>query len=356
MNPDPPPKASPKLLILKPRHREMLESCWQYRLLTARDFQHLLRLRSRSHVRRLLGELAEKQYVFDVPLPHVRSGGAEKLYLLGSRGRRYLARAEGLPVAGYWLPGKSRQFSYGHLMHDLALARFLIALRVFCNTQQDIRLAEVRTQYEIAREPLLAEAAENSTAGETTPRVVPDAWVNVELLNHGTPHKSSPLMIEIDRGTTWRQVFCQRVAARLSYIRPNGLYRRIFATDSVRILYLTLAGSARRDSLARWAREALVSEDREAWAGVFLFAEASFETMYEEAHSLFSDAAWYHPGQHTPVRLFGEETNHHGNREGATRPDGLTAGTGGLLAGCAGGSAHGPLGGADESVACLRYS
>jgi hypothetical protein len=181
-----------KRMILGPRHLEMLLACWQYRLLTARDFQQLLRLRSRSYVRRLLGELVEKQYVFDVPLPHVRSGGTEKLYLLGSRGRRYLARAEGLPVAGYWLLGKSRQFSDGYLMHDLALARFLIALRVFCNTQQDIRLAEVRTQYEIAREPLLAEAAENSTAGETTPRVVPDAWVNVELLNLGADPLSDP--------------------------------------------------------------------------------------------------------------------------------------------------------------------
>jgi hypothetical protein len=357
MNPEPAPKASPTPLILNPRHLEILAACWEYRLLTARDFQHLLNVKSRSYVRRLLRELADKQYVFDVPLPHVRSGGTEKLYLLGRRGRRYLARAEGLPVAGYWLPGKSRQFSIGHLMHDLALARFLIALRVFCNTQQDIRLAEVRTQYEIAREPLLAEAAENSTAGETTSRVVPDAWVNVELLTHGTPHKSSPLLIEIDRGTTWRQVFSQRVAARLSYIRPNGLYRRIFATDSVRILYLTLAGSTRRDSLARWCQQTLVAEDREAWAGVFLFAEAPFETMYKEAHSLFSDAVWVIPGQHTPVRLFGEETNYAGTRSAAGTPhDGLPAGTGGLLAGCAGGSAHAPVGGVDESVACLRYS
>jgi hypothetical protein len=348
-------------MIPGPRHLELLLACWQYGLLTAGDFQHLLNLKSRSHVRTLLGELcrgerdAKRGYLFRVPLPHARPGGTEHVYFLSSRGKTYLAREEGLPVTGYWKPGKARQLSYGHLLHDLTLARFLISLRVFCNSQQDIRLAELRTQYEL-RDPLLA-AANSSTAGETPPKVVPDAWVNVELLTHGTPPKFAPCLVEIDRGTTWRQVFCQRVAARLSYIRPNGLYRRVFATESVRILYLTTAGCTRRDSLARWCQQTLVAEDRDGWAGVFLFAEAPFATMYEEAHRLFSDAAWYHPGQHTPVRLFGEETNHAGTRAAAagTPHDGLTTGTGGLLAGCAGGRAHGPLGGADESMACLVY-
>jgi hypothetical protein len=297
-------------MILGPRHLELLLACWQYGLLTAGDFQRLLHLRSRSHVRTWLGELcrgerdAKRGYLFRVPLPHARLGGTEHVYFLDRRGLSYIAREEGLPVTGYWKPGKARQLSYGHLLHDLTLARFLISLRVFCNSQQDIRLAELRTQYEL-RDPLLAEAANNSTAEETPPRVVPDAWVNVELLNPAPPHKSSPLLIEIDRGTTWRQVFSQRVAARLSFIRPNGLYRKIFATDRVRILYLTTAGCTRRDSLARWCQQTLADEDREDWAGVFLFAEAPFATMYEEAHSLFSDAAWYHPGQHTPVYLFG---------------------------------------------------
>jgi hypothetical protein len=342
---------------------ELLLACWQYGLLTAGDFQHLLMLRSRSHVRTLLGELcrgerdAKRGYLFRVPLPHARPGGTEHVYFLGSRGRHYLAREEGLPVTGYWRPpGKAQQLTFGRLLHDLAVNRFLICLRSWCNSQQDIRLAEFRTQDEIAREPLLAEAANNSTAEEGPSRVVPDAWVNVQLLNPAPPHKSSPLLIEIDRGTTWRQVFSQRVAARLSYIRPNGLYRKIFATDRVRILYLT-TGCTRRDTLARWCQQTLADEDREDWARVFLFAEASFATMYETAHSLFSDAVWVIPGQHTPVRLFGEERNYAGTRAAAgTQHDGLTTGTGGLLAGCAGGSAHGPLGGADESMACLRYS
>jgi hypothetical protein len=290
-------------MILGPRHRELLVACWQYGLFTAGDCQRLLNLRSASHVRKLLGDLcggerdAGRRYLFRVPLPHEHAGGTDHVYFLASRGRAYLAREEGLPVAGYWRPRKARQLSYGHLIHNLTLARFLIALRLFCNAQQDIRLAELRTQYEIASDPLLAE--------ETPPRVVPDAWVHVELLNPAPPHKSSPLMIEIDRGTTWRQVFGQRVAARLSFIRPQGLYRKIFATDSVRILYLTTAGSTRRDSLARWCQQTLADEDREAWASVFLFAEAPFETMYEEAHSLFTDAVWHRPGQHTALRLFG---------------------------------------------------
>jgi hypothetical protein len=138
-------------------------------------------------------------------------------------------------------------------MHNLTLTRFLISLHRFCAAQTDIRLVEFRTQYEIAKDPLLAEETKkaeeakkekNSTSQETAQRVVPDAWVNVELLSSGSTPMSSPCLIEIDRGTTWTNVFSDRVVARLSYIHPNGLYRRMFGTESVRILYLTTAGSA----------------------------------------------------------------------------------------------------------------
>jgi hypothetical protein len=297
-------------MILGPRHVEILLACRQYGLLTAPDFQHLLKLRSRSHVRTLLRELcagegdAERGYLFRVPLPHARPGGTEHVYFLARRARAYLARQEGLRVEWFWIPGKARQVSVGRLMHNLTLARFLIALRVFCDTRTDIRLAEVRTQYEIARDPLLAEAAKHSTAEETPPRVVPDAWVNVELWNYGPPPRVSPLLVEIDRGTEYSRAFQERLRARLAFIRPQGLYRRMFATDRVRILYLTTAGSTRVDCLARWTMETLTAEDREDWATVFLFAETSFETLYEKTHSLFSEAAWKQPGQLKAVRLF----------------------------------------------------
>jgi hypothetical protein len=307
-------------MILSRRHVELLVVCSQYGVLTTGDFQQQLHIRSAGHMRKLLGELcggvdgAARGYLFRVPLPRSRPGGIEHVYFLASRGRSYLARAEGVPVAWYRPPGKARQISYGHLIHNLTVARFLISLQVFCNTntQHDLRLAEFRTQYEIARDPLLAETEKkaedakkdkNSTSQQTPQRVVPDAWVNVELLNSGSAPKSSPCLIEIDRGTTWKTVFCERIAARLSFTR--GLYRRMFATDSVRILFVTTAGSARRDNLAKWTYDTLVAEERENWSGVFLFAEVSFETMYAQAHELFSDAVWVIPGRPHAVRLFG---------------------------------------------------
>jgi hypothetical protein len=286
-------------MILGPRHLEMLLACWQYGLLTASDVQRLVKLRSASHVRKLLGELCggadevARQYLFRVSLPHAHPGGTEKVYFLGSRGRAYLTRAEGLPVAGYWRPGKARQVSYGHLMHNLTVTRFLIALRAFCNTRQDIRLAEMRTQYELAH---------TIPAEEGTTKVVPDAWVNA-MVQNGLQQEFAPLLIEVDRGTQWQQAFKQRLCSRLSFIRPKGTYERIFGTKSVTIVYLTTAGE-RRDSLARWAAEVLAAEGREDWAELLLFGEATFQTMYEEAHRLFAEKSWYHPGSSAPVPLF----------------------------------------------------
>jgi hypothetical protein len=284
-----------------PRHLELLEACWQYRLLTAGDFQRLLHVKSRSHVRKLLGDLcggegdAERGYLFRVPLPHARSGGTEQVYFLGSRGRSYLAREEGLPVAGYWRPGKARQFSYGHLIHDLTVNRFLIALRTWCNTQQDIHLAEVRTQYELAH---------TIPAQEGITKVVPDAWVNA-LVQNGAQQEFAPLLIEVDRGTQWQHAFKQRLRSRLSFIRPKGTYERIFGTTSVTIVYVTTAGGGRRDTMRHWAAEVFTKEQREEYAEVFLFGNVEFEKLYDHAPRLFTAPVWHRASGGAPVRLFG---------------------------------------------------
>jgi hypothetical protein len=291
-------------MILGPRHREMLLACWQYRLLTASDFQQLLNLKSRPHVRRLLGELcggadgADREYLFRVPLPQTRTGGTEKAYFLGSRGRDYLAREEGLPVVWYWRPGKARQhISYGHLIHDLTVNRFLISLHTWCNAQQHIRLAEIRTQYELAH---------TIPTQEGITKVVPDAWVNVELLRtNGAKPEYAPLLIEIDRGSQYSHAFKDRLLSRLAFIRSTGPYSTIFGTKLVTIVYLTTAGVMRRNTMARWGQEILAQEKRQDWAEVFLFGSVQFETFYEQAPRLFTEPVWRRPDGGAPVHLFG---------------------------------------------------
>jgi hypothetical protein len=278
----------------------MLLACRQYRYLSALDFLHLGGFKSLPHVRRLLRELcggadgAERPYLFRVPLPHARPGGTEKLYFLTSRARHYLAREEGLEVEWYWRYGRARQVSPGHLIHDLTANRFLIALRSWCNRQEDIHLAEIRTQDELARA---------IPTQEGTPKVVPDAWVNVEIVTNSSHPERVPLILEIDGGTQWQLAFKERLAARLAFIRSDGLYKQIFATEFVTIVYLTIAGARRADAMARWAREAVAAEQGEDWAEVLLFGHVEFEKLYEQANMLFSEPVWQRPDGGA-VRLF----------------------------------------------------
>jgi hypothetical protein len=305
-----PPEDPPR--VLSATEEAILRAAWEYQYFTARDVQHLLGLRSRPHMRGVLSRLCggrdnvEGQYLLRCAIPNTRIGGVEKFYCLGSLGREVIARELGGSVEGYYRPSKIAHRSYGTLTHDLALSRFLIALRTWCQTRQDIRLLEIRTQYELARDPRLRKAPKKSTKKDTRSTVVPDAWLHMKLVKTGDPPKRAPILLEIDGGTQWQQAFKRRLSARLSFIRPNGLYSQVFATEFVTIVYLTIAGTVRRDAMALWAAEVLAAEQREDWAEVLLFGEVSFGKMYEEANTLFTAPVFYRPDGGAAVRLFGE--------------------------------------------------
>src|SRR5688500_16093221 len=61
------------------------------------------------------------------PLQHPTAGNKERVYTLGSKGRDFLADAFGVPVDWYFRPEKVRHMSYGHVIHNLTLTRFLVA-------------------------------------------------------------------------------------------------------------------------------------------------------------------------------------------------------------------------------------
>jgi hypothetical protein len=308
--------------MLRATDEAILRAAWEYWYLTARDVQRLLDVKSLPHVRGVLRRLcggrdfAEGQYLLRCPIPQTRKGGIEKFYTLGIQGRDFVASEMGLPVEGYYQPAKTAQRSYGTLMHDLSLTRFLIALRTWCHRQEHLSLSEIRTQYELAHDPLLAEVSHTSPEKDPRPKVVPDAWVHIAMVTEGRPLKPWPLLIEIDRGTQYAKAFKERLLARLDFIRPNGLYSQMFATEFVTIVYLTTAGDVRRDTMCRWARQVLAAEQREDWAEVLLFGEVSFAEMYEQANRLFTEAVWRRPDGGAAVRLFGEPPDTGGQQDG----------------------------------------
>ena len=111
---------------------------------------------------------------------------------------------------------------------------------------------------------------------------MPDAWILVERVGEAGK-VTFPVLLEIDRGTMYRQRFKRHVRSRIEFVR-SGVYEKVFGTRAVMIVYATtgreLNMEARRRALVEWTREVL-EEMRRPWGAMFRFCGVSFAKLYE---------------------------------------------------------------------------
>lgn len=135
--------------------------------------------------------------------------------------------------------------------------------------------------------------------------VVPDAWLLFEKAGGESSPGGFPLLLEVDRGTMYRQRFKRHVASRIEFMRSGG-YKRLFGTEAVLIAYVATGGTeteeGRRRALCSWTMEVLKEQRRERWARTFLFGSVAFGAIYER--QLFEEKLWYRPDREEPVGLF----------------------------------------------------
>src|SRR5512135_369275 len=102
-----------------------------------------------KHMRSFLAALAggtdeqPNHYLYRFSLPRHKKGEPVRVYTLGSRGREVLQEA-GLAVDWYFRPDKVKHLSFGHLMHQLTLTRFLVAAHAWSGTDPAFRLDKER--------------------------------------------------------------------------------------------------------------------------------------------------------------------------------------------------------------------
>lgn len=137
-------------------------------------------------------------------------------------------------------------------------------------------------------------------------RVIPDGWVLFEVREGGEWFTHS-VLLEIDRGTAYKNKFKGQIASRLEFIKEGGVYRRLFGREEVVIAYVTTGETesfrqSRRRAMCLWTREVLREKRRESWASVFRFCSVEPERIYEAG--LFEKALWYRPDEEKPVGLF----------------------------------------------------
>jgi hypothetical protein len=305
----------PKPVILTARTEEILKAIHLYRYMTALDVARLLYSpASITYVRGILASLAggedfaPNQYLYRFSLPTTSVGTKEKIYTLGSRGRDFLAREVGLPVDWYFRPHKVRHLSYGQLLHSLILTRFLVAAAVWAGKHPDVRLAQIRTCYELAQaSPTVAQA---QARGKAPRKVIPDAWLLFERRKEGAPACFFPLLLEIDRGMEYQHKFKEHVRARIAFVKQGGAYTQLFGQSAVTIAYVTTGQrpeyrESRRAAMCAWTQEILAEQKKERWASVFRFHSLALEDIYTS--NLFEEPVWYRPDSTLPVGLLGAE-------------------------------------------------
>jgi Replication-relaxation len=249
------------------------------------------------------GDFVGNQYLYRFRLPDVAIGN-QKIYTLGSKGRDFLESELGLSASWYFRPEKVRHLSYGQIMHSLVLTRFLVGSHWWaCGSGGEFKIGEVRICYDLAGTPVSVPVGDGEEV-ETLP-VVPDAWIVFERVKAGG-RVSYRVLLEVDRGTMYRQRIKRHVRARIEFVRSGG-YERMFGTKAVLIVYATTGGRAedtesRRRSLCGWTMEVLEEMRLSKWAGLFRFCALSFGEMYKEAP--FAKRVWYLPDQERPVGLF----------------------------------------------------
>jgi hypothetical protein len=151
-----------KPFVLTSRDEEILRAVAYYRYMTAPDITRLLGFAypaSLKYVGKMLARLSggtdyqEKAYLYRFPMPNVRVGNTERIYTLSSLGRAYLQEDLEMKIDWYFRPQKTRELTYSHLLHPLALTRFLVAAKLLVRTHPEIQLKQMKLNMNCARTP-----------------------------------------------------------------------------------------------------------------------------------------------------------------------------------------------------------
>ena len=252
-------------------------------------------------LRRLSGGAdLQKSYLCKLSLVANAPGNFELTYALSRRGAALL-RELGCHTDWWCSPRTaSRYGGYSNLVHPISLGKFLIALRAFVRAFPEYHLLEIRTCYDLERQPPQLPFVEEGRKGASS--VIPDAWVHIELPDT----RRSALWIEIDCGTESKARFQSLVLDRINFVRDGG-YEKYFGTPSLLYCYLAVGATtdyrlARLSAMRRWIAEVLDKQKLDDWADVFRLS--TIDECIFDTHMHYTDPVWTSAASSTLVSLF----------------------------------------------------
>ena len=245
---------------------------------------------SLTYVQTRLKALTEAGYCQRIWLPkRGPHGSTPAVYTLARRGLNYL-RNNGIEVNGRFHPSEQRSLSYLFLQHTLEVNDFLIAAELLCRALSPYRLADLRHERDLKKQPVRVRDVDGKQAA-----VIPDAWLDLRI----NGRFQVCLALELDRGTEEQKRWRRKVANLLAY--ASGPYQEAFGTRSLTFAVLTTAGEGRLQELLRWT-EAELEMQREASQGdLFLFTSLTPASAAPE--DVFLARRWLQPFRREPLAL-----------------------------------------------------
>ena len=222
-------------------------------------------------------------------LPHVGTGNTEYLYTISSKGFKEL-QPFGISSFSRYRPADTHTLKLPHLQHLISLNDFLIAARLLCRSNCDIRLVTMLHDLDMKRTPIRV------TLDRQTFSIVPDGFLDFRLSIANRLY-ALPIWYECDLGTTWGNTLklkLQKIIAAISTVA----FQELFGVSSVTVAIAT-TNEKRVDLMGSFIQTELQRLGFMHLAHVFLVTILPEEV---DAKTLFTAPVWQTlPGDHVSL-------------------------------------------------------
>jgi hypothetical protein len=310
------PKRQPlkKPYLLTPVDSDILKAVWFHHFITA---EQILRHRDRSinglpKMQEKLKVLYEQKYLDRFYQPRYEPHGSLPfVYLLASKGSKYLNDHCGINAHVYYRPSNNSKRSPLDVPHDLALNEVLIAARHLEKHEPVVHLFEARHEWMLRQETFRVTLFRDTQTQRHAESVLftPDGFLDFRITTNNQTQQAC-ILLELDMDTHQKPRFQKKIAAYVSFIN-SGLYEQAFNTTSVVIAFVTPTGDKRAMQMKAWCEEQLVHSPVYRTtqqgttgmddAGLFLFAAVPSGALHPP--DVFLSPIWYSPFDTKPQAL-----------------------------------------------------
>src|SRR5438874_10528108 len=188
--------------------------------------------------------------------PH---GSLPFVYLLASKGIKYLREQCGIDAHVYYRPSDNHKRSPLDVPHDLALNEVFIAARHLEKHEPRVSLAEARHEWMLRSDTYrvtLYRTTQSQRFREAV-RFTPDGFLDFRI-TVGNQTQQACILLELDMDTHQKPRFQKKIASYVAFVN-EGLYEQAFQTTSIVIAFVTPTGDKRAQLMKLWCEEQLMS-------------------------------------------------------------------------------------------------